>query len=144
MTVTLAMDALKTRLESELADGFSIQPKVFLGMLPEKDATDREESYYSFIIIQMAEANDELDKNETRFRLIFGTVSQTDQGYLDVVNLMERVRISLLRNRVLDSRYRLELPYKSKVYDDQFDPYWLGEALTIWTLPTVLEEVEGL
>lgn len=143
MTVILVMRAIKSFLDAELAGDVSTVPAVHLGFLPTKTHENMNEKEFPFIIIRPLEG-EVTDSNRTQIRLLFGTESQDDDGFMDVLNLMERVRIALLKKRVIDHRYRLETPYKWKFYEEQPSPEWIGEATTQWTLPMVLEEVEGL
>lgn len=143
MNVVLALQSLKKFIESELEGDVTTVPAVHIGYLPKKTHVNVEENEFPFVILRPLEGED--SDHETGFatiKLLFGTKSDDDEGFIDVLNVMERVRIALLKKRVLDQRYRLELPYKWKFHEEQPEPEWIGEATTKWLLPTVHEEVE--
>lgn len=144
MTTVLLMKAIQAFLQAELADDVTTVPSIHLGFLPQKTHATIEIPEFPFIIIRPLEGQDEVSNNKTHIKLLFGTESPDNDGFMDVLNLMERVRISLLKVGVLDSRYAIERPYKWKFYDEQPFPEWVGEAMTLWTLPTIIQEVEGL
>lgn len=143
MTVLLALRAIKSFLEGELSGDITVKPAIHIGFLPQKNRENANESEYPFIIVRPMDCED-AEFNSTTIKLIFGTKAEDDEGYQDCLNIMERTRIALLKKRILDQRYRLETPYKWKFFEEQPHPEWIGEAVTRWTLPTVIEEVEGL
>lgn len=65
-----------------------------------------------------------------------------EEGGLALLNLMERVRIAFLKYPVLAKQYRLDLSQKleSLVYPDDTAPYYAGEMISVWQLPSVKEE----
>ena len=56
------------------------------------------------------------------------------QSYMDVLNIIEQVRQDLLTMpaRVLAKRYRLEMPLKSYLFDEQAWPIYFGQIETVW------------
>jgi hypothetical protein len=143
MTVVLLMRAIKAFIEAELVGDVSIVPAVHIGFLPHKTREKLDVPEFPCIIVRALEGSDE-DSSQPTIKLFFGVETQEEDGFLHLVNLMERVRIALLRKGILDNRYRLERPYKWKVYEEQADPVFIGEATTTWTMATVLEEVPGI
>jgi hypothetical protein len=142
MTPILLMKAVKAFLEQELGGDATTVPAVHLGYLPEKTAANRLNEEYPFILLRPQEGEDTEDGYRVKLLMLFATKADDEAGFLDVLNLMERIRIKLLKKRLVDSRFRLEMPYKWKFYDEQAEPEWFGEAVTTWTLPHVLEEVD--
>ena len=65
-----------------------------------------------------------------------------EEGGLLLLNLMERLRIALLRQEVLDWRYQLDLEagMESVIYPDATAPYYLGEMESQWKLPGIVRE----
>lgn len=70
--------------------------------------------------------------------------SDAEEGGLNLLNLMERLRISLLRKCVLDSRYVLDKsagidagPYDS----EETRPFYLAEMISTWKMPAIKQEV---
>lgn len=77
-------------------------------------------------------------------RSIFAVYNEDDQeGGLMLLNLMERVRIYLLKQVVIGKRYQLDLEagLEMIIYPDDTAPYYAGEILSTWKLPAVEREV---
>lgn len=143
MTVVLLMKAIESFLEQELAGNVSTVPAIHLGYLPKKTKDTLNAPEFPCILIRALKGFDE-DASRPKIKLFFATESEENDGFLELMNLMERVRIALLRKGCLDQRFRLERPYEWEIYEEQAEPVWIGEALTQWTMPTVLEEVPGI
>lgn len=63
-----------------------------------------------------------------------------DEGSLQLLEVMERFRIALLENQLLDGRYRLDIttsPLEALIYPDNLRPYYIGEYASNWFLPPV-------
>lgn len=65
------------------------------------------------------------------------------EGGLMLLNLMERLRIALLRKVVIGKRYQLDLEagLEVLVYPDDTAPYFIGEMVSTWKLPKIEREV---
>ncbi|TGV00499.1 hypothetical protein EN829_057710 [Mesorhizobium sp. M00.F.Ca.ET.186.01.1.1] len=147
MTPVLLMHSLKAFLEEVVADveltspkGIFARPQIFLEALPQRKADSQEEDY-PFIIVRAAGGEDMEDGSTASLSLIFGTYSKDDDGFMDVLNIIECVRQALLKCRVVGKSFRMELPLKWKLFDEQPYPAWVGEMNTMWTIPQVQEEV---
>lgn len=64
------------------------------------------------------------------------------EGELMLLNLMERVRIALLKKVVIGDLYTLDLSdgLSCDVYDGIKAPYYAGEMVTTWQLPPIERE----
>jgi hypothetical protein len=121
---------------------------VYKMQLPEKeDATGK----IPYILLQLVTGKDDRPQGETadeatcQIRLVFATYSEDgQQGAYDVLNLILRIRSELEKIGVLDERYVLKMPFEYIVYTDQPKPYYLGEAMTNWSIPTIKREVEEI
>lgn len=143
MTPILLIEALKEFISGVVADMvLPTTPTVHLGYLPSKTKENAGQSDMNFIIIRPLSGEDQEDRNKVTVKLLFGTESQDDDGFMDVFNVMETVRIALLKKRIIEHLFPLELPYKWKFFEEQPQPDWFGEAETIWALPTVQQEVD--
>ncbi|MCM3141305.1 hypothetical protein [Brevibacillus sp. MER 51] len=147
MTPVLLMRSLKSFLEEVVANveltspkGVLTQPKVFLEALPQKAASSQEEDF-PFVIIRAMGGEDQDGKASVSINLLVGTHSKDDDGFIDVLNIIEDVRQSLLKNRVVGGSFRLDLPLKWKLFDEQPYPGWIGEINTLWEIPRVEQEV---
>lgn len=77
-------------------------------------------------------------------RSIFCVYSDNEEeGALMLLNLMERLRIRLLKQAVMDNRYQLDLAagLEMLVYPDEIVSYCAGEMISTWKLPAVEREV---
>ena len=137
----MLMMAIKEFLQTALADDAATIPGVHLGALPSKTEATRDNSVYPLIIIRPIEGDSDKDEATARVKLIFGTQSEDDSGFVDVLNLMERVRILLMRQRIIDKKYRIESSWKWTFMEDQPEPQWVCHAITTWTLPQIRQEV---
>lgn len=65
-----------------------------------------------------------------------------EEGAMQLLNLMERLRIALLRQEVLDRRFQLDLEtgLETVIYPDDTAPYYLGEMANRWKLPGMIRE----
>ncbi|GIO33122.1 hypothetical protein J2TS6_42630 [Paenibacillus albilobatus] len=117
------------------------QPEVINGKLIPPRASD---SDFPYIIIRALDGEDGEDYGSVKIRILVGTKSADDEGYLDILHLIEVLRNSLLSTAVIGQRFEIKRPLKWTLYEDQPYPEWIGEIMTTWTVPTVLREVEGL
>ena len=80
----------------------------------------------------------------TTVRTIFGVYNDDEQeGALMLLNLMERLRISLLKKVLIADQYMLDLEdgIDTIIYSDDTWPYYAGEMLTTWNIPAVEREL---
>lgn len=79
-----------------------------------------------------------------RVRFGFTTYSKNDsEGALDVLNLMTRVRIMLLKKGEIGNQFLLKMPMEQFVYPDGYntEPFFMGEMMTNWEMPITQREV---
>ena len=77
-------------------------------------------------------------------RSIFVVYCEDEQeGGLNLLNLMERLRIALLQQHIIGKKYELNLQegVETLIYPDDTAPYFMGEMVTVWNLPPVQREV---
>lgn len=102
-----------------------------------------------YIIHQIITSKDyqptgESEKSTAVVRSIFCVYNNDEQeGGLMLLNLMERLRIALLKQRVLGRQFELDLQQglETLIYPDDTAPYYAGEMVTNWKLPSVEREV---
>jgi hypothetical protein len=65
------------------------------------------------------------------------------EGSLYLINLMERLRIALLRKQVIGDMFVLDLTQKLETlnYPDDTAPYYAGEMVTTWRMPVIRREI---
>ncbi|WP_310830386.1 hypothetical protein [Paenibacillus pedocola] len=138
MTIYLLIKAIQAFLENELADDGATVPAVHLGHLPKEP----EEPAYPFIIIRPAEGEGDKDSIKAQIKLLFGTQAEEGSGLIDLLNLMERVRILLMRERIIAKQFAIDVSWKWKLSEEQPLTEWTGEVTTTWVLPQIRREVE--
>lgn len=77
-------------------------------------------------------------------RLIFNVYNDDEQeGALSLLNVMEAVRIELLKKTIIADKFELdrEEGVETIIYPDNTAPYFIGEMMTTWHLPPVEQEV---
>ena len=71
---------------------------------------------------------------------VYGPDGET--GAMNLLNVMERIRIDYEKNPILDKTFELDLSKRIQtlVYPDDTAPYYMGEMITEWILPFVERE----
>jgi hypothetical protein len=99
--------------------------------------SDYEENF-PCIIVKFDEATDKEentpDATLISVRILIGVYDPTpdEQGYRDVMNIMETIRQELLSARYLERKYKLEMPFKWYLFEDQPWPVFFGQIETVW------------
>lgn len=125
------------------------QPKrraaeVHLMRLPNKDA---ETNRIPYILLQFLTGADEqksgeASDSECKIRIVIATYSEDGSaGSMDLLNVITRIRVALLKTGVIGNKFVLRKPLEYAVYPDETGTYYLGEMITIWGLPPVEQEV---
>lgn len=60
---------------------------------------------------------------------------------MDVLNLITRIRVALIKAGVIGEQFSIKRPIEYIVYPDSTPPYFMGEMMTIWEMPTIQREV---
>ena len=120
--------------------------EVHLMRLPDSEAAKKKAPYIIHQIITGKDAQKPGEKATctTEIRSIFCVYCpDEEEGGMLLLNLMERLRIALLRQAVLDQRYQLDLEAGLEIilYPDDSAPYYAGEMASRWRLPGIEREV---
>lgn len=138
MTITLLILAIQKFLQKELADDTKPVPPVQLGyLLPDTS----ENPVYPVIMLRPAEGEGDSGQGQIQIKLQFGTYSEDDTGLVELLNLMERVRILLLRQRVFEQKFVVDASWTWKLDEEHSSAVWRGELTTTWALPQIRQEV---
>lgn len=121
--------------------------EVYLTRLPDSKSAKKKAPY---ILHQPVTGKDvyqpQKQQESTAFvRTIFCVYhSDAQEGGLALLNLMERLRIELLRRGVVGGQFRLDLEsgLETLVYYENLESYYAGEMLSVWKLPTIEREVQ--
>ena len=120
---------MPVKIQSENEEQQYRAAEVYLMRLPDGSAAKKKAPY----IIHQA-----------MVRSIFAVYNDDEQeGGLMLLNLMERLRIRLLREVVIGRRFQLDLEagLETFIYPDDTAPYYAGEMTTTWRVPGVEREV---
>ena len=137
------------QLETETS-GTARAPKVIDGWLPPRENTPGEQ--FPFMLVRPKSGIDtpqSSDENATAiFQIIVGTFSDTDDGWLDLVLVIDAIRDSLGAKPLLNHTAELGAgdvtvrtafehvgPLTWEIPDDQARPQWLATINTVWMLP---------
>jgi len=143
-TVSGLHAALMVRLAA-LAAGFQLletksnvrPPSVVGGWLPPK-TTDVEQ--FPFLIVRPrsgvdSEQGADQDARAT-LQIIVGTLSDTDDGWVDVLLLIDAIRADLgAQPSITGTGYEQTGPLTWEIPEQQPRPQWFGTITTNWTLP---------
>lgn len=121
---------------------------VYLMRLPDSKSPTKKAPY---ILHQLITAKDQQlpGKNvdsSALIRSVFCVYNEDEQeGGLMLLNLIERLRIALMRQIVIDKRYKLLLnpAMEGLIYPEDNAPYFAGEMVSTWKIPAIEREVKG-
>lgn len=113
-------------------------PIIFDGWLPPKDATNEEQ--FPFLVLRPRAGTDSpqgADENASAtIEIIIGTYSDTNDGWFDVLALIDAIRIDLGAAPTIDgSAFEQIGPLSWTIPEEQPRPQWFGTVTTIWQLP---------
>ena len=95
-------------------------------------AADYEENF-PCVVVRLGEMTDSEERSLTQsgvnVTLLFGVYDDgvECQGYRDVLNMQESVRVDLLEHRVLAGKHMLMMPVKSRLLEAETWPVYFGE-----------------
>lgn len=108
--------------------------------LPDSKAAQKEAPY---IIHQIITGKDNLSSNAVMRSIFCVYNNNEEEGGMMLLNLMERVRIALLKSGTVGNQFTLDINagVETLIYPDDTAPYYAGEMITNWKLPTIEREV---
>ena len=118
--------------------------KVHLMNLPKKEDEIQQVPY---ILIKYLTGKDEqpegqLTDSGCMVRIIVATYAEdAGEGGMALLNVMSRIRYNLLKERLIAGQFQLKNPLEAIVYQEDTRPYYLGELMTSWRLPSIEREV---
>lgn len=137
--------ALKARVAAIVAvfDGLATKtgtrsPTVLDGWLPPKAGANDEE--FPFILVRPMSGLDTEESAEqhaeAKIKIIVGVYSDTDDGWLDLVHVVDAIRIDLGAQPSLEgTSFEQAGPITWELPEDQPRPEWLGTIISNWILP---------
>ncbi|SHJ74406.1 hypothetical protein [Tepidibacter formicigenes] len=138
---------LSVRTKSSSEEAKERPAEVHKMRLPDKEGETKRIPY---ILLQFLTGKDEQKEgqsaeSECKIRIIVATYSEDGgEGAMDVLNVLTRIRISLLKDGVVGEQFLIKKPLEYIVYPDDTAPYYMGEMLTIWEMPEIEREVKNI
>lgn len=100
-------------------------PQVVKYFLPPKDPRDKEKiPDFPYIILRPTTGIDDDTLSTLNVRLIIGVYAEDTEGLTDGINILERIRLKLYEQDVLENKYALEKPCHYEIYEQQLQPEW--------------------
>ncbi|KAA9003984.1 hypothetical protein F4V43_11260 [Paenibacillus spiritus] len=134
MNLVTLMLALQSFLQSRLSEEGALVPAVYIGDAP------GEETARPVLLIRPHKGHSDEEEATARIRLEISSDAPGEAGYADMMNLLERVRVLLLRERTLERRFRLDANWKWSVHRRRSDSRWVARVTTSWTYPQIRQE----
>lgn len=120
-------------------------PEVFKMNLPDTSSQKKKVPYVVLQFISGDDAQDEGEEESSACKIRIVVCAYSDnlgEGPLHVLNILTRLRIALLEERVIAKRYLLQMPMEYMVYPDNPAPYFFGEMMTTWDIPTIKRRIK--
>jgi len=140
MTITALVDRLVEFLAAQLidvrlepADGSDPRtPDLVAGWLPPIGAEG--EPKIPLIIARAVSGQDADDGSAVTVQLYIETYSESEEGWRDVTNLVQRIRGALTSARTIGP-FCLSLPLTWQMSGDEPLPQWVAIMTTTWSVP---------
>lgn len=161
MTPVILMDCLKEFVE-EATKNMKLQarvrgnnpeeakekrPEVFLMRLPNKEAKQTKVPY---ILLQLLTGKDDQQERQpaestVQVRVVACAYSEDEStGAMEVTNVILRLRSELQKVGIIGERFVLQYPLEYLIYPDDTAPYFFGEMMLNFSIPTIKREVETI
>jgi hypothetical protein len=122
--------------------------EVHLMRLPDSRAAKKKAPYIIHQVITGKDAQPEGQRPQasTVIRSIFCVYNgdTESEGALMLLNLMERLRIHLLRKIIIGDQFSIDVHagIEMVIYPEDTAPYYNGEMISTWVMPRVQREVD--
>lgn len=141
-TKDLLMPVKPTKEEPEPAERVAA---VYRCRLPDEKASTKYAPYVLHTVVNTSNHQEpgQLPESLVNVRTLFCVYSPDEQeGGLMLLNLMERIRIDLMRFPVLSKQFKLDQEggIEQLVYPDDTAPFYLGEMMSVWKMPRITQE----
>lgn len=141
-------EILPTKLEKGETESESRPATVYLMALPNGHTATK---FAPYILHKKVTSEDIIgyqkpNRTLVTVRSIFCVYNEDPiEGNNMLLNLMERLRISFLKHPVLYKRFRMytgddDGKISTVIYQEDIQPYYAGEMITVWEVPSVQEE----
>lgn len=118
---------------------------VYLMRLPDSSAATKKAPYiiHQFVTGKDTQSAGRQESGSSVVRSVFCVYCDNEQeGAMNLLNLMERLRIRLLQQVIIGQQYQLDLEagVEMLIYPEDSAPYFAGEMSTTWKMPSVERE----
>lgn len=104
------------------------------------------DTYYPLVVVSLQKVEDgeskEMPESYATVGLTVGCYGEDKRAWQDTLNIMERIRQSVLKKRTIGNRFRLRLPTKWETIEGQPYPFWYGYGTLVYTIAQPVEEME--
>ena len=123
---------------------------VYLMRLPDSNSATKKAPYILHQVItgKDTQPSGNLPESSVTVRSIFCVYNDNEEegeeeGGMMLLNLMETLRVDLMRQVVIGRQFELDLEagIETLVYPEDTAPFYAGEMITTWSLPAVEREV---
>lgn len=117
-------------------------------ILPQEQTKDSSKNTceYAHVAPRITKVNSTSEKSTVEIKITIGIQSSEYinlygcAGYMDILNIMERIKQDLLKARVLDKKFLIDDSIVCEITDEQAYPFLRGEMKITGTLPGTVEE----
>lgn len=131
MTLVTVMESIKALLEEAVAEYRAqgkerLEPiKVYAGYPPVRDRSMEMSSYVYAAVVDWTDKEADTYSACT-VEIGLAIRDEAPDGCMSLYNLMEHIRQTLLRHRIVCDNTSLQLPLKGRLPEQQPTPIWLG------------------
>lgn len=100
-----------------------------------------------YILLQLLKISDDQKpayptEGTAQVRIVVATYSEDgEQGAYDVLNVLLRIRERILAAGVIGQQFEVQKPLEELIYPDATEPYYFGEMIANFSIPTIEREV---
>lgn len=120
-------------------------PKIYKMKPPVKTGNEEQVPYLVLQLLTVKDQQKEGERPESRctVRIIAVTYGEDESAAdMNTLNLLTRVRISLLEKPNISGRIKMLPNVETLIYTDITPPYSIGEMMTEWSVPAVSQTLE--
>lgn len=115
--------------------------------LPNREA---KQTRVPYILLQLLTGKDDQQERQppestVQVRVVACTYSEDEStGAMDVMNVILRLRSEFQKAGIIGERFVLQHPLEYLIYPDDTAPYFFGEMILNFSIPTIKREVEEI
>lgn len=127
----------------------SRQADVYIGNPPVKESPTKYVPYFCLQFIAGQDWQNEREDVEAsaKIRVIAVAYSKdAEKGYIDALNMIDRVKINLVRERIIDKKFSLNMktPLEYVIYEGDTGNYTIADMVITFDMPVVRQEVDKI